>query len=62
MYLPFAGEALASVMDRLGADGQRPRTRTKARFLCTGALDLARYPELVPMGAAKSWLNVYVWR
>jgi protein-L-isoaspartate O-methyltransferase len=62
MYLPFAGEALTRVMDRLRADGGRPRTRTRPRFLCTGPLDPARYPELVPVGAAKSWLNVYAWR
>jgi protein-L-isoaspartate O-methyltransferase len=61
MYLPFAGRALAHVMDRLRADPRR-RTRARPRFLCTGALDLARYPELVTVGAAKSWLNVYAWR
>ena len=62
MYLPFAGEVLARVMDRLRADSRRRRTPTRPRFLCTGALDPARYPELVRVGAAKSWLNVYVWR
>jgi protein-L-isoaspartate O-methyltransferase len=62
MFLPFAGEALARVMERLLADGRRRRTRPRPRFLCAGALDPARYPELVAVGAAESWLNVYVWR
>lgn len=60
MYLPFAGEALARVMERLRADAQR--TAVRPRFLCTGPVDLARYPELEAVGAAKSWLNVYIWR
>lgn len=55
MYLPFSGEVLASVMARLLADA-RPR------FLCTGALDLSRYPELSPVGPPQSWLNVYARR
>jgi protein-L-isoaspartate O-methyltransferase len=62
MYLPFGGDALARVMDRLLADGRRPRTRARRRFLCTGPLDPARYPELVLVGAAKYWLHVYGWR
>lgn len=52
MYLPFSGEVLASVMARLLADA-RPR------YLCTGALDLNRYPELSLVGPPQSWLNVY---
>ena len=63
MYLPFAGETLASVMDRLSTDSRRPRARIhRPRFLCTGPLDLTRYPTLAPFGASKSWLNVYVGR
>ena len=53
MYLPFSGEVLATVMQRLLATPARPR------HLCTGAFDLARYPELAPVGAPQSWLNVY---
>lgn len=53
MYLPFSGEVLVAVMARLLGTAMRPRC------LCTGALDLARYPELVPLGAPQSWLNVY---
>ena len=56
MYLPFSGEVLASVMARLLATPVRPRC------LCTGALDLGRYPELSPVGPPQSWLNVYACR
>jgi len=62
MYLPFAGDVLALVMERLLEDGRRRPARHRPRFLCTGALDTVRYRELAPVGAAKSWLNVYVWR
>jgi protein-L-isoaspartate O-methyltransferase len=62
MYQPFAGEALARVMQCLLEDGRQPRARARQRFLCTGPLDTTRYSDLVPVGAAKSWLNVYVWR
>jgi protein-L-isoaspartate O-methyltransferase len=62
MYLPFGGDVLARVMDRLLEDGRRPRARARRRFLCTGPLDLARHPDLEPVGAAKSWLHVYGWR
>jgi protein-L-isoaspartate O-methyltransferase len=55
MYLPFSGEVLASVLARLLADA-RPR------YLCTGALDLSRYPELSLVGPPQSWLNVYACR
>lgn len=55
MYLPFSGEVLASVMARL-LDAARPRC------VCTGALELARYPELSPLGPPQSWLNVYALR
>jgi protein-L-isoaspartate O-methyltransferase len=55
MYLPFSGEVLASVMARLLAD-------VRPRYLCTGALDLSRYPELSPVGPPQSWLNVYARR
>ena len=62
MYLPFAGEVLARVMERLLEEGRRPRACARQRFLCTAPLDTTRYSELVPVGAAKSWLNVYAWR
>ena len=62
MYLPFAGEVLATVMQRLLDDARLPRTRTRQRCLCTAPLELARYPELAAVGSAKSWLNVYAWR
>ena len=62
MYLPFAGEVLATVMQRLLDEAREPRTRSRRRFVCTGPLALARYPELAAVGAAKSWLNVYAWR
>jgi hypothetical protein len=62
MYLPFAGVALNRVMECLLADGRRSGARRRPRFLCTGALDTVRYPELAPVGTAKSWLNVYAWR
>jgi hypothetical protein len=52
MYLPFSGEVLATVMAKLLADA-RPR------YLCTGALELRRYPELSLAGPPQSWLNVY---
>jgi protein-L-isoaspartate O-methyltransferase len=61
MYLPFSGEVLASVMGRLLADARRAATRSRRRFLCTGALDPVRYPELAPAGPPKSWLNVYTF-
>lgn len=62
MYLPFAGAGLARVMEGLRQDSRRPRARPRQRFLCTGPLDLARHPKVTPVGAAKSWLNVYAWR
>jgi protein-L-isoaspartate O-methyltransferase len=61
MYLPFTGEVLATVMARLLTDAQRSVGRARRRFLCTGPLDLQRYPALVPAGAPKSWLNVYAF-
>jgi protein-L-isoaspartate O-methyltransferase len=62
MYLPFAGAGLVRVMERLRQDARRPRARPRQRFLCTGPLDLVRFPGVTPVGAAKSWLNVYAWR
>lgn len=59
MYLPFSGEVLATVMDRLLADARRTAARARRRFLCTGPLDPERYPELAVAGPPKSWLNVY---
>jgi len=61
MYLPFSGEVLATVMGRLLADARRSAARTRRRFLCTGALEPERYPELVAAGPPKSWLNVYAF-
>lgn len=61
MYLPFSGGVLATVMERLLADARRSAARTRRRFLCTGALDPGRYPELVVAGPPKSWLNVYAF-
>jgi hypothetical protein len=55
MYLPFSGEVLATVLARLLSD-ERPR------YLCAGALELQRYPELAPVGSPQSWLNVYARR
>ncbi|HEX2872013.1 MAG TPA: class I SAM-dependent methyltransferase [Polyangiaceae bacterium] len=52
MYLPFSGQVLTTVMARL-LDDARPR------YLCTGALELQRYPELSLVGPPQSWLNVY---
>ncbi|MES1182304.1 MAG: hypothetical protein ABUL60_00745 [Myxococcales bacterium] len=59
MYLPFSGEVLATVLGRLLSDARGLPTRARRRFLCTGALDLQRYPELKPAAPPKSWLNVY---
>jgi hypothetical protein len=62
MYLPFTGRALATVMSRL-LDGARiTRPRPRRRFLCAGAVDLARYEDLVLVGSPASWLHVYGWR
>jgi protein-L-isoaspartate O-methyltransferase len=58
MYLPFTGEVLATVMGRLLSCTARAGRR---RFLCTGPLDPVRYPQLVPAGPPKSWLNVYAF-
>ncbi|NUO54964.1 MAG: methyltransferase domain-containing protein, partial [Polyangiaceae bacterium] len=46
MYLPFTGEALATVMTRLLTNARVWTARPAGRFLCGGALDLVRYPEL----------------
>jgi SAM-dependent methyltransferase len=62
MYLPFTGAVLASVVRRLIDDGLRAAPQARRRFLCSGALDLARYPELVVAGPSRSWLHVYGWR
>jgi hypothetical protein len=51
MYLPFSGEVLAGVLERLLV---RP-----PRCLCTGALELTRYPQLSLAAPPQSWLNVY---
>ena len=62
MYLPFTGATLARVLERLlGARRARP-ARSRDRFLCSAALDLARYSELTPIGSPQSWLQVYRWR
>jgi len=59
MYLPFTGAVLSTVMARLLADARRAEGRARRRFLCTGALEPGRYPQLVAEGPPKSWLNVY---
>ena len=62
MYLPFTGATLARMLERLLEAGRARPARAGERFLCTAALDLPRYPELAPVGAARSWLQVYSWR
>jgi SAM-dependent methyltransferase len=62
MYLPFTGAVLVTVLRRLLDDASRAAPRTRRRFLCAGALDLARYPELVVAGPSRSWLHVYALR
>lgn len=62
MYLPFTGQTLATVMERLRRQVQSGAPRARGRFLCAGALDVGRYPELVPTGPPKSWVHVYEWR
>lgn len=61
MYLPFTGQVLRGVLERLlrpqGGEG-----RAKPGFLCCGALDERDYPELRQVGPARSWLHVYAWR
>lgn len=61
MYLPFTGEALSVVLARLMAQA-RPSSGGRRRYLCCGALDLRRFPELELAGPARSWLHVYAWR
>jgi len=61
MYLPFTGTTLAQVLQRLLAAGRARPARARSRFLCTAALELARYPELRPVGSPQSWLQVYGW-
>lgn len=62
MYLPFGGQALATVMARVLDAERRPSPRSRTRYVCAGALDLSRYPELVTAGPPQSWLNVYAWQ
>lgn len=62
MYLPFSGEVLASVMARLMANASSRGVALRQRFLCTGALEPGRYPQLTLTAPAQSWLNVYAWR
>ena len=50
MYLPFTGATLARVLERLLAAGRARPARARSRFLCSAALELARYPELRPVG------------
>lgn len=61
MYLPFTGDALSRVLARLRAQAQ-PSPHGRRRYLCCGALDLRRFPELELAGPARSWLHVYAWR
>jgi hypothetical protein len=61
MYLPFTGQVLRVVLERL----LRPTPHADAtapRYLCCGALDPSAYPDLVQVGPACSWLHVYAWR
>ncbi len=53
LYLPFTGTVLAQVMQRL--------LERRRRFVCAGALDLPRYPQLVEASSPRSWLHVYAW-
>jgi protein-L-isoaspartate O-methyltransferase len=62
MYLPFTGSTLARVLERLLDAARTGRARTRSRFLCSAALDLARYPDFTPLGSPQSWLQVYGWR
>jgi protein-L-isoaspartate O-methyltransferase len=62
MYLPFTGTTLARVLRRLLEAGRARPARAGSRFLCSSALDLARYSELTPVGSPQSWLQVYGWR
>jgi protein-L-isoaspartate O-methyltransferase len=62
MYLPFTGQVLATVLGRLMESGRTGAPRPRRRFLCAGALDTNRYPDLVAAGPPRSWLQVYAWR
>lgn len=62
MYLPFTGDALATVMRRLLVTARAWPTASAGRFLCGGALDLARYPELEVAAQTSSWLHLYKWK
>jgi predicted RNA methylase len=62
MYLPFTGRALATVMAHLLERARLEGPQQRRRFLCAGAVDLARYGDLVLVGSPASWLHVYGWR
>lgn len=51
MYVPFTGDTLAAVMERV--------RRGRARFVCCAPLDRERHSELVPIGPPCSWLQVH---
>jgi protein-L-isoaspartate O-methyltransferase len=61
MYLPFTGTVLSAVMARLLEGGRSRASSARARFLCAGALDTNRYPQLAAAGPPRSWLHVYAW-
>jgi hypothetical protein len=61
MFLPFTGQALRGVLERLLRPGT-PSMAGPPRFLCCAALDESAYPELRRVGPARSWLHVYAWR
>jgi hypothetical protein len=62
MYLPFTGAPLETMMSRISETVARRSPNAPRPFLCAGALDAGRWPELVSAGPAKSWLHVYSWR
>jgi protein-L-isoaspartate O-methyltransferase len=54
LYVPFTGDVLRTVLDRLA-----PSARARRAFVCASAVDRARHPWLAPTGAASSWMQVF---
>lgn len=54
LYVPFTGDVLRAVLDRL-----EPAARSRRAFVCASPLDRARHPWLVPVGAACGWMEVH---